>query len=277
LHTSNVFEGTMRIINAAVVVALYLLTPVYAQEDTNGDGYVDALIPIVVTEDVSPGAYGSRWSTEVWINNRSGITLDRIQRALSDPDCVLPDQPCAPNAVAGETRRPILYARPFNPDWGALLFFANDVAPRVSLSARVLELSRGSQPHGVEIPVIWEDEYLTGTSMLLAIPQSEDSRVALRVYDPRLQSNSAIRVEFLTTEGTTITTTTLAPRSSVGLPIPGFAGINDLAAAFPLLQGYDRFDVRLTPLTSGTEYWAFATVTHRETQHVLLVTPDKRR
>jgi hypothetical protein len=265
-------------ITPRLLAALLLLATVdgNAQEDTNGDGIVNALIPVVVEIGEVAGAYGSRWTTEVWIHNGTANTLRAIQRNLADPDCPFPEQPCPPNAVAGETRRAILYSH--QADWGTVLLFTKDDAPHITLSARLLELSRRAQPNGINLPVVWEDQYLRKPVQLLSVPTADTSRVALRVYDPRLQRGSTVIVDFLALNGDIIASTTMSPGNNIlSEPVPAFAGINDLVAAFPALRAYDRFDIRLTPATPGMEYWAFAAVTDRDTQHVLLITPDKHQ
>ena len=266
------FSG-VRIAPRLLVVLLLLATvDATAQEDTNGDGIVNALIPVVVHGEVG-GAYGTRWTTDVWIHNGTANTLDAIQRNLADPVCPFPEQPCAPNAVAGETRRAILYSQA---DRGTVLLFTKDDAPLITLSARLLELSRRAQPNGIDLPVVWEDEYLRKPVRLLSVPIADASRVALRVYDPRLQQGSTVTVDFVAPNGDLIASTTMSPGNNIrSEPTPGFAGINDLVAVFPALRAHDRFDIRLTPVTAGMEYWGFVAVTDRDTQHVLLITPDK--
>ena len=258
--------------------ALLLIFPLslYGQRDTNGDGLVDALIPVVVRSgEVVGGAYGSQWATEIWIHNESEVTLTALQRGLLECPGGFA---CLPVYARGETSRALPVVS-HEADRGVVLGgFLTGIAEKVTLSARLLELSRRAQPNGIEIPIVWENEYLIRPVTLPAIPNDDQTRVALRVYDPRWLPGSSVRIELLTLSGQLIGSTTLRPGDNiVSRAHPGYQGINDLAALFPELHEHQRFDIRVTPLTPGMEYWTFVSVTDRATQHVLLITPDGAR
>lgn len=247
--------------------------------DTNGDGVVSVLVPIAFGwSQVLQGAYGTLWTGQLWVHNGSAQDLMSLQ-----PGGVCVPTGCTAQLPSGSFRHVQINSNHY--DGGALLYIPLDIAPEIHMSARLLELSRSSQPNGVDIPVVAEDEFFSGPSSYLAIPVSRDNRVALRVYDPRLVRGSTVRVELLGPEGQLVAETTLSPgddpivprtppdpRRVQHYPHPGQAAILDVTREFPALVGFERFHIRVTPLTPGMEYWAFVSVTDNDTQSVMLIT-----
>ncbi|MBK5260542.1 MAG: hypothetical protein JJE51_13200 [Thermoanaerobaculia bacterium] len=271
--------------SVALITALLLAFPILGSDDTNGDRFVEVLIPLAfayqanaLTPVVIEGAYGSRWTGEAWFHN--GTDLDVGSPIHKGEICLFPT-PC-PVLYPKRTTTPIRLL-PFivsDPNRGALFSIPLDSANTFrsfTFSARVLELSRRSQPNGVEVPVVWEREYLSAPSRLIGIPRKAESRVALRVYDPRRTAGSSVRIDLVALDGSAIASKVLMPGANLTIDEgqPGYAAINDLEVEFPQLAAYDRFDILITPLTAGMEFWAFAAVTDRDTQHVLFITPDR--
>ncbi|MBK5260185.1 MAG: hypothetical protein JJE51_11370 [Thermoanaerobaculia bacterium] len=260
-----------------VFILTLLARPMVAQRDTNNDGLVDVLVPIAVqtSESFVLGAYGSRWATETWVRTERATFDARFQR----------DYPCYQDPIrctfAGQRSIRPQIGTAGEADRGVLLSFHPATVKLLTLSSRVLELSRNAQPNGVDVPVVWEGNYLTDPTVLLAIPQTDESRVALRIYDPRRRPEARFRVEFLSLEGSNqvIAETVLTTQRQQGteLYLPAYVTINDLGMTFPQLAGVERFDIRITPLEGPIEYWTFAAVTHRETQHVLFIVPDREK
>lgn len=164
---------------------------------------------------------------------------------------------------------------------GALFALLPLQADSIHLSSRLLELSRRAQPNGIDVPIVREDQFLTGPSMFLGIPSDSQVRTRVRVYDPRRRRGSTVRVEVVDNHGNVIGETGLVPGDDPAIthqpfpayPYPGFAVIPDVASLFPQIDTVDRYHLRVTPLTPGLEYWAFVAVTDVETQHLLLITP----
>lgn len=257
------------LLTASLLVASLTL---HAQQDVNRDGRVHALVPIADVSDSDvpvAGAYGSLWSTQLWLHNASAQDIGIIQEGMF---CQIPI-PCD-TYRSGQTVR--AWAQAAGAGHGALLSFTPDVAPQITISSRLLEHSRRAQPNGIEIPVVWEEEFLTAATRLLAIPSRPDGRVALRVYAPTAENQaSTVRVEAIALSGDLLGTSTLVlTRTNDPEPFePGFAFIPDVVALFPAIAGVERFDLRITPL-QGQVFYAFASETDRDTQHVLLITPD---
>lgn len=266
---------TSLIVGVVLALSSLFATPVRAGEDVDGDGFVRVLVPIAFSASQQlPGAQGSLWTTEVWVHNGSSVGLDLQPTS----DCQFP--PCI-GAFPGEFRRWAGVESNHN-DGGALFYLPKDHADLIHLQVRLLELSRRAQPTGVEIPLIREGDFLSHETVLLSVPAGSGVRSALRVYDAGLLRGSSVRAEFLDMSGNVLATTILRPgddpvvpeRQYYAHPYPGAAAIHNLTTVFPQLQSVERFNVRLVPLTAGMQYWGFVSVTHDETQHVLLITPD---
>lgn len=257
-----------------VLTGIVTLTPAKGQ-DTNGDNYVQVLLPIAISSHRTvAGAYGSAWKQEVWVANNSGMPFGSLQ-----PTGNCPSESCTSILPAGVRLWDSLENNQM--EGGALFSLHPNQAAGIQLSSRLLEISRRAQPNGIEIPIIREDQFFKGTSTYLGIPSGPAVRARLRVYDPRHQPGSTVRVEVLDVDGKLIAETTLSPGNDparvilfprVILPYPAFALIGDLATAFPAVGSLDRYHIRITPLTPGMEYWAFVAVTDVETQHLLLIT-----
>ncbi len=253
-----------RIFISILSVAL-LASPHAAAQDTNGDGRVTYLLPINAPRPIA-GAFGTRWQTELWVyhDNPSGLTI--LPCGNLGP-CELPSH--APGvtekAFPHETnslRGPLVYDPP------------KDFATTLVLSSRLFELSRHTQPAGVYMPVIREDRFFNGPVRFIAVDGSSANRVALRIYDPRRRPGTSVHVEVLDPSNKVVANATI-PLEYVPIPIePGYAFV-DLRSRFPEIEALPRYDVRLTPTTQGTEYWALVSVTDVQTQQVILITADQ--
>lgn len=252
---------------------LFIAVAAFSQEDTNGDRVVSVLVPVLHAgpedEIPLPGAHGSLWTTQVWLRNDSAYSFSIIQRGFfcGPGGCLVSFDP-------GTTKLAPVFGEAT--DQGGLLVFDPFTAKQVTLSARLLELSRRAQPNGIEVPIVWEHEFLSGVSTLIAIPRRSEGRVTLRIFGPRRRPGDAVEVTALSTAGEPLGSTvlTLTIPDLIGTHVPAYNAILDIAAFFPLVATVDRFDLRITPLVEGMEYWTYVSETDRESQHVLLITPD---
>lgn len=234
------------------------------------------LVPIVIPPNqVVPGAYGSEWTGEVWMRNGSDRTVGQFQSEHGCASCSY-----APGAI--DQVQLVTWQS------AAHMFVRREDVDRVSFNARLFELSRRSQPQGVEVPIIRERDLLVEPVHLLGLPISDVSRASVRIFDPfPTLPGSFFEVQVLAEDGGQIGSTVLQTRADpelVGLPgplghawTPAFAMIPDLRLAFPQLVGHDRVHVRVARFADETPsqlYWTMASVTDNETQHVLLVTPQ---
>lgn len=266
----------MRIL-IAILGMLAVAGPLQSQ-DVNGDGFVSFLVPIAFPSGrVVPGAFGTRWASELWLHNASTGNFTSLQPAsLCLPSCEI----TVPSGYRGR----LLWVN--SNQNSAMLHVPAEHADRMFLSARLLELSRQSQPTGVEVPIIEESDFFVGERWILGVPIGEGTRAALRVYDPYARADTAVQVDFFaagTSSGVPGATLGSAVFRPGGDPLAGYTGLYPtevptvaatfhLVVDFPMLAGIEFVDIRLTPLVAGRPYWAFANVTHNDTQHVLLVT-----
>jgi hypothetical protein len=250
----------------------FLALPMYAA-DTNHDGFETILFPIAIvgsSNNTVPGAYGTQWQGEIWVRNASLVTVLLEGR----PPC--PFENCTSPVAAGFTGRfaPGVAASGTR---GLLLEPRVEDAASVTFSNRVSEVTRHAQPQGFEVPVVREGDFFTGPSDFLGLPGGVAVRSTLRIYDPRRVPGTAVTVQILDSTNKVVGETTVATTFSNATPAdtvePGFAML-DLGSIFPVIAGLDRYHVRVTPVTTGSEYWAIASVTDNDTQQVLIVTPQ---
>jgi len=239
--------------------------------DVNRDGLNSLLVPIAFSSTQTPrGAYGTLWASELWFSNSSTTGVQSLQ----------PTGICAPICPIGYPASTIgritgVESNLYN---GAILHVPADLGSQFQVSARLLELSRKSQPTGVDIPVVDESEYFRGERWLLGVPSSPDLRSALRVYDPRALNGTSVAVDFIATDGSVISSKVLRPGDDPRAGRAGLASAATVASVLsitddvPELRQHERFHVRLRPVQSDREYWAMVSVTHNDTQHVLLIT-----
>jgi len=255
------------------LVSAAMVTTGGVAADTNHDGFETILLPIAFRPGVEVrGAFGTVWQGQVWLTNRSRgpINIQQWYGCGSD-DCLA----FYPAAYAGLLTKPVDDL----PEPGALLTPTADDAQLLTFSNRIFEVTRHAQPQGIEVPVVREGNFISGSTVLLGIPVA-GVRSALRVYDPRRVAGASFRIEAVAPDGTVLGATDLTTMFSLFGPHqwdpirPGFAAIYDLAAAFPGVTGLDYFHVRITPITQGVEFWAMVSVTDNDTQQVLIIAPQ---
>lgn len=257
-----------------LVLALLLAALPLAAQDVNGDGVLTYLLPINAPASV-PGAHGTEWVTEVWVHNG----LDHpAQLAMCGPPGTIPPigAPCATNFhPAGSTQKAFPHETPEEVD-SVLWHLAPASAPNVVISSRLFELSRLAQPVGVELPIVREDAFLYAAARLIAVPRNASSRVSLRLYDPRARKEGlTLRVRAVDAAGAVVAERLLPIEHRDLYGVPNVAFISDLAAAIPELASVDRYDLVITPVLDGAEYWAFVSVTDNDTQQVFTITPQQ--
>ena len=197
-----------------------------------------------------------------------------MPNALTNPCELIIEPPCpVPLHPGGATEQAFDWETNFGSRAVLYQLAANSVG-LINLSSRLFELSRHAQPAGVYLPIVREDQFLTGSSRFIGIPRDTSSRVALRVYDPRRSLFNDLHIELIAPGGAIIAETVLVPIVPLSSHEPGFAAIYDLTTTFQQLVSVQRFDVRLTPVRPGMEYWALVSVTDWDTQQVLLITAN---
>lgn len=227
------------------------------------------LVPIVFASDIA-GANGSRWRTEL-----SGFNSSIPNFLFADPEqtCAFPDHRC-PWYI--EERRAFAPRVPTDGHVpGRLLYLGGPGDPsRLSIHARVRDVSREAESHGVEIPAVLENDAFGPYEVigLPNVPMGPRYRQKLRVYDLEGARGRSVRVLVNVAGGgqlLRILTTTSEPSGDFPL-YPGYAELD--LDAMPELAGATRVDVTIETPYEG-RFWAFLSVTNNVTQQITTVTP----
>lgn len=227
------------------------------------------LIPTVAHEPI-PGAFGSLWVTEI-----AGRNVGLAEVPLRFP-CE-PDYPlCTYMSIppGGSFSHPTPWSR--NSPHGTVLETFSGVADHLLITARVRDLSRGHLTWGTEIPIVRESR-VTGTPItLLDVPNAERFRLTLRMYDFEHNVGNFFVVRAFALTGDVPLAEITVPMSlltdsdgmSQGLY---FAVISEL----PLpADAPERLRLEIQTAIP-TKYWAFASLTNNETQHVTVISPTR--
>jgi hypothetical protein len=243
--------------------------------------YEQVLLPVYL-DGIVDGAGGSRWAVDFWMRN-GGPNPVRFAPFPCPPGQACPAVvPLTAPLVPGHTYRglpPNFGEGSTNPS--RLFYLSRDGVGRVAMSLRFADLSQGTLNGGTDLPVIREREVLTHPAQLFNVPLNSNFRVLLRVYDVA-QTASSFRVSVypqavgltppaLHTFDVTATTPQLGP-----LRTEAAYGQFDVSSLLALdhVQWPETVRLEVTPLTPGSRFWAFASVTNNTTNLVTLVTPQ---
>lgn len=265
---------------AAMILTVSVLLPLTAAgADINGDGGERILLPLAFVPDTEggdpvPGAFGTIWTGEVWVESRNTV---HVQWGNCNTFTCAPLQPLSITRLAAPIG--------LRPELGHVLEVNADQAQRLTFSNRMYERTMKSQPRGIDIPVVREGEFFSTPKMFLAVPTGVGVRVGIRLYDPwafkpflpagpALESLTVEAVDELLNALGTTTVRTVVPVSetSTDLSRPGFVGLLDLAQLFPAINARPRIHLRVTPNPAGAQYWGMVSVTDNETQTVSIIT-----
>lgn len=271
-HAPGTVDVTIEIAGNAPIV----LEDAFTYTTNPESEYERVLLPIYF-EGVRRGAHGSEWSTSLWLRNNG--SQDALLAPWNCPQggvctasfpltyALAPSQALRQLAPLAETDNP-----------SRLLYISQAESADVSFSLRFADRSRGLIDAGIDLPVIRENEALYKSAQLFSVPLRSSFRVLLRLYELG-DASSRFRV-------------TIYPQSELDeQPIHS----EELTATleegpFPARAAYAQLDVtgllrlektwpetvriEITPLTAGSRFWSFASVTSNETQIVTLVTPQ---
>ena len=235
--------------------------------------YERLLVPIVIDGEV-PGGFGSRWTTQIVGHNASNA---RVQVAQDVGGCALgvcPTDTAEPNTTFTYLNGSFLLPTSLA-GTGSFLHVARPHNASVTFNLRVQDISRQALTWGTELPVVRESEAFVDPLQLLNIPTDSRFRVAVRVYDFEPENTAHhVRLRVYGATKQLIAETMVALVSFDRRLLPGYAQFTDLVATFPQLASSETVRVEITPITRGLRFWAFASVTNNETQHVTTVTPQ---
>lgn len=270
LSQKNMTRSTSSFLSA--VIALLLIETAFAQQLSEAEKH---LLPIAIAESVR-GAFGSEFITELTIFNASASTV--FVEGVEYPNCQFVG--CGlPTLGAGNT----LYTRPgsYQNGVGILRFAPASAADSIIVQLRVHDVSRRLSTWGTEIPVIRERDTFKGPIHLLDVPADGNFRTMLRIYDlaPSESHSVNVKISDVTAAGREdpYATGQLIHERTISLPTQrnqfGYA----MLAIDPVigLRPGRRLRVSIVPNISDMKLWAFVSVTHNETQHITVITPQK--
>lgn len=264
-----------------LLVTLFLLTPI----SIRAAGFPllhRALIPIYMEQPVA-GAFGSLWTSELTIHNSSDRGF--IIEWCSASGCILnlfADEDLRPGKTV--TRLPKRYPKPQGGVPGAVVYLlelATEPADfrAVAYQLRVADISRNALSAGTEIPVVRERDFLTSRTNLLSVPVEPRFRLILRLYEMNLQTADFAVSVYDQATGTLLRTRNVTIASATPQPyrrfVPTYGEIADLAeiaSQSPLAPS--RLHISIEPLTPGSAFWGFVSVTNNETQEFTVITPQ---
>jgi hypothetical protein len=260
---------------AVVLVLLSLSLPAFAQAVE----YEKVLFPVVVS--ALPGAFGSRWVTDVAVLNRGAAPVrlfgQYVCYACRTEQSLLPD---------------VTYALlPLESVTGSFVFVERGRAGDVDFTARVRDISREESSWGASVPVAWEHDFSTAGITLLDVPTDSRYRLTLRIYalHPLEGASVAVRVRaqlpgivndkknpdpLLAETAYPLTAKVEFPMSAE--QFPSYAVISELPPIAPdALTPRVRID--LVPLApEGLAIWGFVTITNNDSQSVTIVSGRPR-
>jgi hypothetical protein len=246
---------------------------------TADDSHELVLLPIHL-DGILHGAFGAQWRTDLWLRN-NGSSIATLAPWSCPPDLVcLPVFPLTFALHPGRSLHnlPPLFLPPDgNPS--RLLFVLRPFSDDVSYNLRFADVSRFAIDGGAEMPVVRESELLTRPAQLHNIPLGPSFRVLLRIYDveygfsdfrvsiyPQSEDNPAA-VHQAIVRASSPYVGSFRPKASYG-----FLDITGLLVLEKVWPATARIEIE--PLTPGSRFWAFASITSNETQIVTLVTPQ---
>jgi hypothetical protein len=231
--------------------------------DSNGapdeSAFETILVPMFYD---GPGAFGSQWTTDLFIRNESTIPV-LSYRPLYFVGCNFIFGFCPqPIPAAATTQvRPV----PSLPTNGLIYRPLRQQSNTTWFSARVRDSSREADDFGSELPIVRERSLRRGRLVLPDTVVDPRYRTTLRLYS--IDELSEFRVDVRSNEAFT-GTALLVPTKGPG-DEPWIASV-DLGT----IAGTGRYTVEVTAGPGNARIWAVASVTNNVTQHVTLVTPQ---
>jgi hypothetical protein len=267
-------------------IVLLLGTIVATDAAAQASDYTRVFIPLRLVE--LPGAFGTRWSTDLAIWNQS----DRPAAVFSQL-CIWTCQ-CGPQAGC-VPRIEVLPGRQYPEELvsgndeagfvpGLFIHVESAVADRVAFNLRLFEESQRDTEFGIEVPVVRERDFLTLETWLVNIPVGDSSRAHLRIYGLESPSGTAVvrvRIYPDDADGPSYDETVVIPVADFELTIPKPGDFNAIVPGYlamlltdEMTADADVVRIAIEPVTAELRFWAMASVTSNTTQNVTLVTPQ---
>ena len=269
---------------ALLCLAVLLLLPLSA---TAQNASYRVLLPVYFEEPV-PGAFGSQWKTVMAVHNPTAREFV-ISWCPANPLAVCPAVlPALAQLSPGETQTelPDFAQAELNLHGGPRLLYIRGTGPgtetpsQLSFQLRALDVSRLETNAGTEVPVVRQEQFRTATTSLLNVPVEPNFRLTLRIYETKLpRADFRVRVyDQLSNFPLGNNVISVAYRFNAGdleMFEPPHAQLGDITSlVLPIVNLPPRLRVQIEPLTPGSEFWGFVSITNNDTQHLTLVTPQ---
>lgn len=241
--------------------------------------YETVLLPLYFPGTI-PGAYNTQWATDLWIHNGGGETVS-IADQVCPPGACPPVIPLTRPLEAGHSlHNPTSFFQESRSNPSLVLYVSNNGAKDVSYGLRVADTSRHALNGGTGLPIVREGELLTRTAQLHDVSlENSIFRVLLRVYDLSYsEARYAVRFYPATEDPKpsvySLTLTARTPRQGLFRAEAAYAELDVTQLLHLRLAWPQVARIEIEPLTPGSRYWAFVSMTNNETQLVTLVTPQ---
>jgi hypothetical protein len=238
------------------------------------------LFPIYIRP--AEGAFGSRWTSELSIFADAEAPVEFFPFVFQCGVCT-----CPPPPTLQPMQNRVLHQNPYllplqpttNP--GLFLYVSSSDAPHMSYQLRSRDVSREQQTWGTEIPVVREEEFRRHRVNLLDVPMRSGFRHTLRIYSHDGTPGTA-RVRLFDAAGDQIAEheVFLRPgslpyhwRGYFELPTDPAYGQLDMGEILTPGSGSARGRIVIEP-AGEARIWAMLSVTHNETQHVTIISPQ---
>ena len=227
------------------------------------------------------GAFGSEWVTQVAITNlgQSPISVPHYRGNCGVP---CPNAPPIPPGVTV-----FIYDSLSSEVPGYFIAVERGRFKDLAITLRTEDVSRRNETWGTVLPVVTEKALFESRFGLDDVPLDPQFRSTLRIYDFDGATPGAVRVRFFRVNPLRAYPFDSSPDAlllerELNFTVPFSGGGVGGHPAYteiqlwrePGLINAGRVRIEIEGLDGLKEYWAFVSVTHNETQHVTVVSPE---
>jgi hypothetical protein len=225
------------------------------------------LIPVVA--DNTPGAFGSRWQSELFGRNTGDTPV--VVKLSPNEICVIPET-CFPPGAPHST-----FALPYpSAPGGVFVLVERTGADRIRFNLRVYDAARDESFFGVNLPAVRESDFSDAALHVVNVPADTRARATLRIYSSESRASVAVvRIRALdrpSPKPVELVVQLNEQQSFSSFLYPAFGAIQDVAAVLPREWVGARLDIEVEP-EPGIRVWAFVSLTNNISQAVSLVLP----
>jgi len=265
---------TMKLTTALLLTIIAAPMALLGQTSLPPGSYERFLLPITAIR--APGAFGTSWTTEVWLPPGANV-FPSFAPSACDPPC--PDGGGPPTGASYQIG---FFRTHGNETPGSLLYVLQQNAEHVDVSLRLTETSGASHLLPLQLPVVRERQFTNDTVHVVGIPLGARTRATARIYgiDPDQLGNVEVRACREDTPGQSLILDETVPLAVAQLTY--VAGPYRAEMRPPVTQisldglratGATLVRLEITPLIPALRIWAFVSITDNDTQAITLRTP----